>query len=150
MEHRILPYCWVCERRFTTANPPGPEQEELHHIIPRAAGGTDGPQVSLCTAHHTKLHKIANRLSSKKPYFDLLYGEPADRQKKILWLAAQVYNAFELTKDDPNKQTTVLLTLDKGMRDKLDYLKRVYPNLKSREALVVFAINSLYQKHFLE
>jgi hypothetical protein len=150
MDSITLPYCWICEQRFVDSVPPGPMLREEHHIIPRKAGGEDGPLVSLCDSHHAKLHKIANRLSSKKPYFDLLHGESPERQKKLLWLASRVFNAFEATRDDPNKAVSVLLTLDKGMQAKFDLLRKVYPQLKSREALVIFAINSLYQKHFLE
>ena len=145
----LMPYCWVCEQRFVDSIPPGPCLREEHHIIPRKAGGTDGPQVSLCTVHHDKLHKIEKRMSSKKAYFDLLAGEGPEQQKKILWLASRAFNAFQLTKGDPNKQVSVLLTIDRDMQEKFDKLKKVYPQLKSREALVNFAINSLYNKHFL-
>jgi hypothetical protein len=147
MESITLPYCWICERRFVDSVPPGPCLREEHHIIPRKAGGTDGPLVSLCDSHHAKLHKIANRLSSKKPYFDLLAGESSEHTKKLLWLATRVFNAFELVKGDPNKTTSVLLTLDRELQSKLDYLKKIYPDLRSREAIVNFAIDTLYNKH---
>lgn len=150
MQHIILPYCWVCERRFTTADPPGPEQEERHHIIPRKAGGEDGPQVSLCLTHHTKLHKIALRLKSKKPYFEFLVGESDARKQKLLWLASRVANAFSLTSGDPNKQVSVVLALDAKSQAMIDKLKKVYPQARSREAILNLALTSLYNKHFLE
>ena len=143
-----LPACWVCQARFSDQNPPGPANREEHHIIPRQAGGTDGPQVSLCDVHHTKLHKIANRLSSNKPYFDLLYGEQGDREKKLLWLASRVYMAFEAVKDDPNKKKMVVLTIDQKKQQMLDMLKRVYPQAKSREAIYDLALAQMYQRHF--
>src|SRR5271156_6066871 len=139
MENLFLPHCWVCERRFVNAVPPGNEQEERHHIIPRKAGGEDGPQVSLCLDHHTKLHKIATRLSSKRSYFEFLRGESPDRQKKLLWLPSQVHNAFELTRDDPNKSVSVLFVLGQEHKRMIDKLRPIYPQLKSREALLSFA-----------
>jgi hypothetical protein len=150
MEHIFLSHCWVCEVRFNTADPPGPANEERHHIIPRQAGGTDGPQVSLCDVHHTKLHKIALRLKSKKPYFEFLVGESDPRKQKLLWLASRVYNAFELTSGDPNKKVAVVLALDSKSQAMIDKLKKVYPNLRSREAILNLALTSLYNKHFLE
>jgi hypothetical protein len=150
MESIKLPYCWVCEVRFVDSIPPGPMLREEHHVIPRKAGGEDGPTVSICDTHHTKLHKIALRLASKKQYFEFLVGESAPRQKKLLWLASQVYNAFELTKNDPNKQVSVLFVLDAQHKAMIDKLKKVYPALKSREAILDLALSNLYRKHFLE
>lgn len=150
MDHLFLPHCWVCEARFVTSVPPGPETEERHHIIPRQAGGTDGPQVSLCPTHHKKLHNIALRLKSKKPYFDMLNGEDDTRKKKLLWLAAKVFEAFERVKDDPNKLTMVVLTFDRRQSLMVDRLKKTYPSLKSREAIINLALENLYRKHFLE
>jgi hypothetical protein len=150
MESINLPHCWVCEQRFVNSVPPGPMLREDHHIIPRKAGGEDGPTVSICDTHHAKLHKIANHLASKKPYFYLLAGETPERQKKILWLASQAYNAFESTKGDPNKQVSVLFLLDARHKEMIDRLKKVYPQFKSREAVLTLALESLYRKHFLE
>jgi len=143
-----LPECWVCGARFSDVNPPGPANREEHHIIPRQAGGVDGPQVSLCDMHHSKLHKIANRLSSKKPYFDLLYGDFGERQKKLLWLASRAYMAFQATSGDPNKKKMVVLELDQKKQYMLEMLKRVYPQAKSREAIYDLALAQLYQRHF--
>jgi hypothetical protein len=143
-----LPECWVCHVRFSDVDPPGPANREEHHIIPRQAGGTDGPQVSLCENHHGKLHKVASRMSSNKPYFDLMYGEQGEREKKLLWLASRVYMAFQATAKDPNKKKMVVLTLGQKQQLMLDQLKRVYPQAKSREALYDLALLQLYQRHF--
>ena len=150
MDHLFLQHCWVCETRFNTADPPGPANEERHHIIPKQAGGTDGPQVSLCENHHAKLHKIALRLKSKKPYFEFLVGESDERKQKLLWLASRVFNAFELTSGDPNKKVAVVLALDAQHQQMIDKLKKLYPSLKSREAILNLALENLYRKHFLE
>jgi hypothetical protein len=150
MDSIYLPHCWVCGVRFTDSRPPGPANREEHHIIPRQAGGSDGPTVSLCDGHHTCLHKIALCLKSKRPYFDLVTGESDDSKKKLYWLATTVFNAFEATKNDPNKQVMTLMSLDRRQQIMIDRLRGVYPRLKSREALINLALESLYKKHFTE
>jgi|SRR6185437_1280427 len=143
-----LPACWVCGTRFSDVVPPGPANREEHHIIPRQAGGTDGPLVSLCDGHHAKLHKIALRLSSKKPYFDLLVGEPDAAKQKLLWLASRVYTAFEAVKSDPNKKVMLVLTIDRRKQYMIEQLKKVYPQARSREAIYDLALSAFYQRHF--
>jgi hypothetical protein len=145
-----LPHCWVCGVRFSDQKPPGPANREEHHIIPRQAGGSDGPQVSLCDVHHTKLHKIALRLSSSKPHFDLLIGEPDAAKHKLLWLASRVFTAFEVMKNDPNKKVMVLISIDRQKQLMIDRLKKVYPKAKSRESIYDLALTSLYQRHFTQ
>lgn len=146
--HMILDHCWVCGTRFTDANPPGPANREDHHIIPRAAGGTDGPQVSLCDPHHTKLHKIAMRMSANKPHFDLLSGEPDSAKHKLIWLASRAHMAFEATKDDPNKKVVVVLALDRKKQQQVEMLKKAYPQARSREAIYDMALQALFNKTF--
>ena len=141
-----LEYCWCCGIRFTDSN--GTANREEHHIIPRAAGGTDGPQVSLCDVHHTKAHKISLRLSKEKPYFDLLEGESQDSKKKLLWLASRITNAFALVANDPNKKVLAILSLDAKHQKQIAMLKKVYPHARSREAIYEIALQSLFQKHF--
>lgn len=145
-----LPHCWVCSARFTDSRPPGPANREEHHIVPRQAGGTDGPTVSLCDGHHACLHKIALRLKSKRPYFDLVTEEPDEAKKKLYWLATVVFNAFEATRDDPNKIVMSMMALDRKQQLMIERLRQVYPKVKSREALINLAIESLYRKHFTD
>lgn len=143
-----LPHCWVCGQRFVDSKPPGPMNREEHHVVPRAAGGEDGPTVSLCDRHHTVLHKIAMFLKSGKPYHMFLANESKEAQQKIMWLAVKVYNAFELTKNDPNKRAMVLMTLDARQQDMVERLQKVYPKARSREAIFNQALLLLYAKHF--
>lgn len=145
-----LPHCWVCSTRFTDSKPPGLEHREEHHIIPRAYGGVDGPTVSLCTKHHTALHKIADALWSNKPYFIWLQDESDQAKQKLMWLATRVYNAKQLMHKDPNKHTIVLLSLDAKQQHMVDQLRKVYPSLRSREALFNAALSALYHKHFIQ
>jgi hypothetical protein len=150
MDSISLPHCWVCDKRFTDSNPPGPENKEVHHIIPRAAGGSDGPTVTICDGHHKALHKIALRLTSGKPYFDLLVGDSPEQKQKVLWLASRVHYAFQAVKGDPNKKVVVVMGLDAKQQLMIDKLKVVYPSLKSREAIFNLALQNLYNKSFVE
>lgn len=149
VDHIVLPHCWVCGARFTDSNPPGPANKEVHHIIPRQAGGTDGPTVTLCDGHHAKLHKIASCMSSGKPHFDLVTDEGPEQKKRLYWLASRVYNAFQLVKDDPNKLVMVIMTLDQKQQHMIETLRKIYPKAKSREALLNYALENLWRKHFL-
>ena len=144
----VLDHCWICGTRFTDSKPPGPANKETHHIIPRQAGGTDGPTVDICDRHHTMLHKIANRLSSGKPHFDLVTGETPAQKQKVYWLATRVFDAFQAVKNDPNKKVMTILTLDKKQQHQIHLLQKVYPKAKSREALFMLALEALYKKHF--
>lgn len=143
-----LNHCWVCSERFTDVDPPGSEVRHDHHLIPRAFGGTDGPTVSICNKHHDILHKIAVALKSKKPYFHLLTNEPKDRVTKLIWMATLVFNAEQATRNDPNKRAMVLLSLDQEQQHMVESLKKVYPRLRSREAIFNAALQLLYSKHF--
>lgn len=140
--------CWICGVRFRDSNPPGPAVMERHHIIPRAAGGADGPTVDICESHHQILHKIALRLSSKKPYLDLIGNETPEQRKKLYFLATRVYNAFQATKDDPNKKVAAIVELDRKQQDQITQLMNIYPQCKSREAVLALALEVLFNKHF--
>lgn len=144
----FLDHCWVCGRRFLDARPPGTATRNDHHIIPVAAGGRDGPQVSLCSDHHDILHKIALRLSAKKPYLDLIGDETPEQRKKLYFLATRVYNAFQATKNDPNKKVAAVVELDRKQQDQITQLMGVYPQAKSREAILALALEALFSKHF--
>lgn len=142
-EHMLLDYCWVCKTKF------GPSlKQEDHHIIPRAYGGIDGPQVSLCDSHHTALHEIALRLYTKKPYFNLLTKDP-EQNKKLLWLASCVYNARLLTENDPNKKPLLVEQVSKETTERLRKLKTIYPRT-SRGKILEAAVGVLYARHFIK
>ena len=140
-EHMLLDHCWVCKRKFGHSI-----KQQDHHVVPRAYGGTDGPQVSLCSAHHTALHEIALKLYTKKPYFDFLTRDPQQDQK-LLWLASVCYNARLATENDPNKKPLVVEHIRKETMAQLKQLKLIYPKT-SRAKLLEAAVNALYSRHF--
>ena len=150
MKSLTLEYCWVCNVRFNDVVNPGAANREEHHIIPRQAGGTHGPTVSLCDKHHTILHKIAVTLNSKnpKPYQQLISDLETEAQSKILYLAGTAANAFAATKNDPNKKRVVVITLDQRIEAVLNGLKTIYPKARGREDLIKIALIELFNRHF--
>jgi len=139
---QILPHCWICGKRFTDSG--GTALREDHHLIPRAYGGVDGPVVSLCDSHHTKLHKIAVRILANKTYADLV--EKADYDQKLLWLASLVVKASRAAKLDPNKKAEVGASLTGEQQTKLDALCRKLG--LSRTKVLVYLIEEGYARHF--
>lgn len=139
--HTFLPHCWVCGVKFSHS-----VKEHHHHVVPRAYGGVDGPQVSLCDSHHSALHEIALRLYSKKPYFTLLTPDPA-KNKRLMYLASVAYNARLATENDPNKKPLLVESVRKETLDKLKKLRTVFPK-SNRAKLVEAAIDVLYARYF--
>lgn len=121
-------------------------KEHRHHVIPRAYGGVDGPQVSICDSHHSALHEIALKLYSKKPYFTLLTTDPRINER-LMYLASVAYNSRLLTENDPNKKPLLVESVRKETLDKLKRLKSVYRGA-ARARLIEAAVDVLYAKHF--
>ena len=143
----LFDYCWVCSKRFKTSVPPGPANREDHHMVPQNAGGTDGPQVSLCDSHHTVIHKIAIRLKSGKQFKDFLNGEDKTSVKKLLWLATLIVKSERLVVNDPNKSFSSGISLSKTDIAMLNRLRKVFPK-SSRSDLLKAGLNILYKKYF--
>ena len=142
----VLDHCWVCLARFVGDG--GTEQREDHHIIPRAYGGTDGPTVTLCDTDHTRAHRIADCIKAEKTFHTYTKGLDSDRVNKLVWLATQIQNAYLALGNDPNKMARAMVALNQRHRLMVDQLKKVYPKAKSREAVLLFALESLHAKHF--
>lgn len=143
----VLDCCWVCNARFVGNG--GTEQRHDHHIFPQAYGGVDGPTVTLCDTHHSKVHRIAECLINEKTYHQWLKGELSGRPSKLLYLATRIHQMWLLVKDDPNKATSVALTLNAANQKMIDALKPVL-NVRSREAVLIKALETLYARHFVQ
>lgn len=151
VKHQIQDTCWVCGVRFTDANPPGTANREDHHIIPRAYGGIDGPQVSLCDHCHTRVHKIQACLLHNKPYFIYTQGLDQNGIQKVLYLATCAYNAKKATDNDPNKKLTLVLSLNGERLQKIEKLKQIMPSgMRSRASIYNYALDYLYSKMFVK
>lgn len=143
----MLDFCWVCKLRFKTSKPPGPAMREDHHIFPRNAGGNDGPLVSLCDSHHSCLHKIANRIHTKKPFSDHLIGEQKESIPKLVWLAHMVVKAEQSVEGDPNKLLRNGVMLNAVETQMMKRLQSVYVG-KSRSDIFKAGLYLLYKRHF--
>lgn len=134
--------CYVCGRRFIDADPPGTAIKELHHVVPRAFGGLNGPLVSLCDTCHSKVHKIAGLLPSGD-YSKLLSGLTKEQQQKLAYLANVAYNAKQATNNDLNKLLPVSFKITKEEAQVLEHLKSIL-HVKSRSDVYRIAVTRLY------
>lgn len=116
-------------------------------MFPRNAGGTDGPLVSLCDTDHATLHKIADRLHSKKPFKDLLIGREGTAQKRLVWLAAMVVKAEKSVEGDANKLVLNSVKLTRQDTEMLKRLQPLYPKL-GRSDILRQALLHLYLAKF--
>ena len=137
----FLDKCWVCGRLFDHST-----KEEKHHIVPKAYGGVNGPQVSLCDSHHQALHNIGIRMYAKKPFNDLLTPYK-DQNQKLIWLGSVACNARIATERDPNKQRVLVLNPSGDTFNKLKKLKPIF-HQASRERIIEIAVAQLYDRHF--
>ncbi len=142
----FLPHCWICGCKFIDTG--GTQMREEHHMVPRAYGGVDGPTVTLCDTHHTKMHRVAECLIHENTHRSILEGEPPEAIKKILYLASVICNAWKFSLNDPNKSASVMVSLDRRHRLMIEALKRIYPKAKSRAAVLNLALEHLYSRHF--
>lgn len=124
--HYLENHCWVCEEIFD--NNPNVSRHD-HHIIPRAFGGVDGPQVSLCNAHHDLLHDfgkafVSGNSSTINSLLSRIENMPPLPRVKIVWLGSRVYLAHKATKSDPNKLITVNISLKQTEIELLNSLSK--------------------------
>lgn len=144
MQSVIQDCCWVCGARFTTANPPGRANEERHHVLPRALGGTDGPVVSLCDSCHSKVHKLSYD-PSKTP--QVCQGYPEEALRKLQYLSGIIHKANKLLASDPNKLLPMTFKITKEQAEQLDKLKSIF-NVKSRADVFKITLSLVYNQRF--
>jgi hypothetical protein len=75
-----LPHCWVCG---------GTVGRNEHHIVPQSCGGTHGPTVTLCAAHHTEIHTEAYHPPDKRKFVG-----PPSHVTKLAYLTDVIYRSF--------------------------------------------------------
>lgn len=71
---------------------------EIHHLIPRALGGEDGPTAPLCADCHSKLHRIAARFISGRGYSS---ADPAE--VNLILMVEPIVRAYQLREDNPER-----------------------------------------------
>lgn len=147
LHSKILPHCWVCESRFVGDG--GTEQRHDHHVFPRAYGGVDGPEVSVCDGHHSTIHRIAEKLIRENPHHQFLRGEPPVQVQRLMYLATRIHQMYLATKNDPNKATSVSMVLTARHKKMIDALKPVL-GVRSREAVLIKALETIYSRNFVQ
>lgn len=152
--------CWVCNRKFIDSGGTDPSViRNQHHVVPQAAGGKDGPTVSLCSAHHDLLHWVAEKASSHRRLVNdfqrlageidnLLTGLPGASKARVIYLADIVTRAFAATANDPNKRTGLVINATPEFISKLDSLKRAL-GAGSRESALILIVEESYSRRFL-
>ena len=114
-----------------------------HHVIPRAFGGLNGPQVRICSPHHNLLHALAESLvTNHRVTVDDLDATVAER---VMFLATRAALAQLRTSNEPTKRviTSFYLTAADNQA-MLDRLARTSPRM-SKQTLM-----ELLVKQFLK
>ncbi len=125
----LVDRCYVCDRRFIAygGNDSGLIQE-FHHIFPQAFGGTKGPTVSLCSGHHSALHRIAERMAASKSYTEFLQSGQncATINQRLVYLADCVLKATQKLQSDPNRLIPVQVNGNPAFHAKLAAVAAYY------------------------
>lgn len=77
--------------------------EQQHHVVPQAAGGTDGETVQLCSGCHHNLHRLADmmvggRAGLAEDSAEIAYPDPRIRERAFA-LAKTVAEYMVLKRD---------------------------------------------------
>ena len=110
--------CWICNKTLAKYGGGDPSLlQNIHHVIPRAYGGADGPTVSLDTAHHDLLHLVAVRMMTGQQFDTLLVGLDKTSKERLLYLSTRVVVAAQYVEGDPNKRVITHFSLNKSEND---------------------------------
>lgn len=109
-------YCWICSVKGTMHS---------HHVIPRNAGGNNGPQVLICNKCHEGIHDVAKKYKNKGfrtnstnyineysnlPEAKTIWKTPA-AMTKVIYLVNIIIDAEGLAGKSDNKSVKMNLTL---------------------------------------
>lgn len=140
-------WCWICHRKFIECGGTDPSViRNYHHIVPQANGGTDGPTVTLCSAHHDLLHAIATQILAQKPYENLLGGIVWQERRRVLYLASVVVRSTLAVANDPNKRAQVALVMTGVQRAKLGRLAEA--DKRSLSSQILHLIEAEYARRY--
>lgn len=114
--------CWVCNNFLLDSGGDPSRIRQEHHVIPQAYGGTDGPTVSLDSAHHNLLHLVATKMIAGNPWEHLLQGMHPTHKERVYYLATRVVVASSYAADDPNKRVSIVISVNKAQNEKLKQL----------------------------
>lgn len=127
LHHHLDVVCVVCGR--------GGKIVALHnhHIIPRAFGGKNGPQITLCVDHHELIHDEAKKQIVTNPKQLLTKG--FEHVTILSYLINLIVNAEKKTTGDPNKTVKFSCELPQKTVDKMR-LVMTRNGLKSYSSLI--------------
>jgi hypothetical protein len=85
----------------------------MHHVVPQAYGGKNGPVIPLCIAHHDLLHLIAGKKIANLPHCNLLPAEVSSATT-LEYLSMVICNAHRKVSKDPNKRVSFGVTMSRA------------------------------------
>lgn len=131
--------CWVCDN---------PNTPEYHHIIERASGGENGPQVRLCGNCHSGIHKVADAGPTLEVASQEFLGHPNKCLTMVLALAILITTARKSVAGDPNKTAVFSTRFNATTRKQLRELSKVVRLKGGQASIVVLAIAELHKRFY--
>jgi len=95
LKNLIVNHCIVCNRSGNIV------ALHNHHIVPRAFGGRNGPQITLCVDHHEFIHDMAKKKTIVT--CDALLTKHGQRAIILSYLINLIIKAEKMTIGDSNK-----------------------------------------------
>ena len=130
--------CWVCGVD---------ESIHEHHIIPRSAGGINGPTVDLCAVCHNAIHKNVDPDYEGLDTLELSRRE-IDILNKREWLRDIIITSVARVSNDINRPLTFT---DRFPPKTARLLRDLASGLsKSQKEVVRIAIHELHRRYFTE
>ena len=139
-------YCWVCEGLLLDSGGDPSKIRNEHHVVPQAFGGSDGPIVSLDSAHHDLLHLVAVKMLAGNPWEHLVKDMQRTHQERLLYLATRVVVASNFAVNDPNKRTSIVLSVSNSQNLKIKQLASMHGC--SKTDLILRLLNAEYTRRF--
>lgn len=137
--------CWVCNCLLAEAGGEPQNRTEMHHCIPQAYGGKNGPVVALCISHHDLLHMIATKRIAKMDWHKFM-PENKEHTERLEYLSGIIANAYYKVNKDPNKRISLSVTINRATNEQIKKLCK-YRGL-SRQNLILSLLAESYSSVF--
>ncbi len=118
---------------------------EVHHLVPQAYGGKNGPTVPLCIAHHDLVHLIASKKIAQLNWRVLL-PEDENQSHRLDLLSEVIVRAHQRVSNDPNKRVSLGVTMSKAASAQVDELCKFHQ--LSRQDLLLKLLSEEYTRLF--
>lgn len=127
-----LDHCWICR---------GTDGLHEHHVVPQSCGGTHGPTVTICAAHHNVIHTEAYQPQEKRRF----RGSPAE-VNKLAYLAQVIYRSYNAVQGQ-DKPVLKSFKFSIAHNKKWVAFRALHPGLRSDQAAMEHAIEVLYNEY---